>query len=85
MSSISEEIQQLKSKILDLENLIKEKDEKDKKKSLDHKFKIINEFLIETKLDITNNLYSNPLSRFYDKKLVTHLEEIINILQIINK
>jgi len=49
MSSVSEEIQQLQIRILELEKQKKEKDENDKKTSIDHNFKVINDFLQEIK------------------------------------
>ena len=84
MSSL--EIQQLQLRILELEKQQKEKDENDKKTSIDHNFKIINDLLTEKKTNIINNRYSKsvPLARYYDQELVTHLDAINNILQIIN-
>ena len=85
MSSITEEIQQLQLRMLELEKQQKEKDESDKKISIDHNFTIINDVLIEKKNAITRNKYckSLPLARFNDQQLVTHLEAIYNILQIV--
>jgi len=87
MSLIPEEIQQLQLRILELEKQKKEKDENDKKTSIDHNFKIINDLLTEKKTAINNNRYSKsvPLARYYDQQLVTHLESIYNILQILNE
>jgi len=45
MSSITEEIQQLQLKILELEKQQKEKDESDKRTSIEHNFKVINDVL----------------------------------------
>ena len=83
MSSVTEEIQQLQLRILELEEQQKEKDESDKKTSIDHNFKVINDVLTEKKTAINNNRYSKsvPLARYYDQELVTHLEAIYNILQ----
>ena len=83
----SEEIQQLKLRILELEKQKNEKDESDKKTSIDHNFKVINDVLTEKKTSINNNRYSKsvPLARYYDQELVTHLEAIYNILQIVDK
>ena len=41
----------------------------------------------EKKTNITNNRYSKsvPLARYYDQQLVTQLEAIYNILQIIDE
>ena len=85
MSSLPEEIQQLQLRILELEKQKKEKDERDKKTSIDHNFKVINDLLTEKKTAINNNRYSKsvPLARYYDQQLVTHLESIYNILQIV--
>ena len=49
MSSISEEIQQLQLRIVELENQKKEKDETDKKSSIYHNLNVINDFLQEIK------------------------------------
>jgi len=87
MSSVTEEIQQLQSRILELEKQQKEKDEIDKKHSIDHNFKVINDVLTEKKSAIKNNRYSKsvPLARYYDQELVTHLEAVYNILQIVDE
>ena len=85
MSSVPEEIQQLQLRILELEK--KEKDESDKKTSIDHNFKVIHDLLTEKKTAINNNRYSKsvPLAKYYDQELVTHLESIYNILQIVDE
>ena len=87
MSLVTEEIQQLQLRILELEKQKKEKDESDKKTSIDHNFKVINDLLTEKTTAINNNRYSKsvPLARYYDQELVTHLEAIYNILQIVDK
>jgi len=87
MSSVTEEIQQLQLRILELEKQKKEKDNSDKKTSIDHNFKVINDVLTEKKTAIINNRYSKsvPLARHYDQELVTHLEAIYNILQIVDE
>jgi hypothetical protein len=87
MSSLPEEIQQLQLRILELEKQKKEKDESDKKTSIDHNFKVINDLLTKKKTAINNNRYSKsvPLAKYYDQELVTHLESIYNILQIVDE
>jgi hypothetical protein len=87
MSSLTEEIQKLQLKILELEKQKKEKDEIDKKTSINHNFKVLNNVLTEKKNAITSNRYSKsvPLARFYDQELVTHLEAIYNILQNVDE
>jgi hypothetical protein len=87
MSSLTEEIQQLQLRILELEKQKKEKDEIDKKTSINHNFKVLNNVLIEKKNAINGNRYSKsvPLARFYDQELVTHLEAIYNILQNVDE
>lgn len=87
MSSITEEIQQLQLRILELEKQQKEKDESDKKTSIEHNFKVINDVLTEKKTAINNDRYSKsvPLARYYDQELVRHLEAIYNILQIVDE
>ena len=86
MSSVTEEIQQLQLRILELEKQKKEKDENEKKTSMDYNLNVINVLLNEKKNAINNNRYSKsvPLARHYDKELVTHLEAIYNILQIVD-
>ena len=87
MSSVTEEIRQLQLRILELEKQQKEKDEIDKKTSIDHNFKVINDVLSEKKTAINNNRYSKsvPLARYYEQELVTHLEAVYNILQIVDE
>lgn len=87
MSSVTEEIQQLQVRILELEKQKKEKYESDKKTSIEHNFTVINDILTEKKTAINNNRYSKsvPLARYYDQELVTHLEAIYNILQIVDE
>ena len=87
MSSITEEIQQLQLRILELEKQQKEKDESDKNTSIEHNFKVINDVLTEKKTQINTNNYSKsvPLARYYDQQLVTRLDAVYNILQIIDE
>jgi len=87
MSSITEEIQQLQLRILELEKQQKEKDESDKKTSIEHNFKVINDVLTEKKYSIKTNRYSKsvPLAGYYDEQLVRRLEAIYNILQIVDE
>jgi hypothetical protein len=87
MTSISQEILQLQSRILELEKQQKESDENDKKTSIEHNFNVINDLLNEKKSAISNNRYSKsvPLARYYDQQLVTHLEAIYNILHIVDE
>jgi glycine/serine hydroxymethyltransferase len=87
MTLIDDEIFQLQLRIIELEKQKKEKDENDKKTNMEHNFNIINELLNEKKTNIKNNRYAKdvPLARYYDQQLVTHLEAIYNILQIVDK
>jgi len=80
MSSVTEEIQQLQLRILDLEKQQKEKDEIDKKTSIDHNFNVINDVLTEKK---NKRRYRDP----HQVHWVTHLEleAIYNILQIVDE
>ena len=91
MSSISEEIKELQSKILELEKQKKENDESDKKTSLDHNFNVISDLLFEKKNAVRNHsrlrqVYKTlPLIAIhYEKELVMHLEAIYNILHILD-
>lgn len=87
MSSVTDEIHQLQLRILELEKQKREKDESDKKTSIDINFKVINDVLTEKKTAIDKDKYSKsvPLARYYDQQLVTHLEAIYNILQIVDE
>jgi hypothetical protein len=86
MNSYTEEIDQLKLRILELEKQEKEKYEIYIKTSINHNLNIINNLLDEKKTAINNNKYSKsvPLAKYYDQELVTHLEAIYNILQILD-
>ena len=53
MSSITEEIQQLQLRIVELEKQNKENDENEKKTSLDYNFTIISDGLDEKKVQIS--------------------------------
>lgn len=88
MSSVTEEIRQLQLRILELEKQQKEKDEIDKKTSIDHNFNVINDELEKNKTFIKNNYYSKPRSitaGYYSKNINIHLEAIYNILQILDQ
>ncbi len=87
MSSVIDEIQELQLKILELEKQKKEKDENNKKTSINYNLEVINNVLTQKKEAIHNNRYSKsvPLTRYYDQELVTHLEAIYNIFQIIDE
>ena len=88
MSSVTEEIRQLQLRILELEKQQKEKDEIDKKTSIDHNFNVINDVLEKKKTFINNNYYSKPRSITgvnYNKDIIIHLEAIYNILQIVDE
>ena len=75
MTSVSEEIQQLQLRILELEKQQKELEENDKKTSIEYNFKVINNLLTEKKTNIANDRYSKsvPSVRYCDKEMVTHL------------
>lgn len=88
MNFITEEIQQLQLRILELEKEQKEKDEIDKKTSIDHNFNVINDVLEKKKTFINNNYYSKPRSITgvnYNIDIIIHLEAIYNILQILDQ
>jgi len=87
MNLITEEIQQLQLRILELEKEQKKKDEIDKKTSIDHNFNVINDVLEKKKRSISNSISSKkvPLARYYDQQNVTQLEAIYNILQILDQ
>ena len=87
MTSISEEIQQLQLRILELEKQQKGLEENDKKTSIEYNFKVLNNLLNEKKTNVANDRYSKsvPLARYYDQQLVTHLDAIYNILHIVDE
>ena len=85
MSSVTEEIQQLQLRILELEKQQKEKNENDKKTSIDHNFNVINEMLTERKQKLSNKKCYNVNGRETNQVLVTHLEAVYNILQIVDE
>ena len=89
MSAISEEIQRLQLKIVELEN--KEKEENNEKISIEHNFNVIDDL-------ITDKFYNKNKTQLVRPKLTTemksaknvqlcvvHLEAIYNILQILDK
>ena len=84
---ISDEIKQLQLRIFELETQKKERDENAKKTSIDHNLKVIHDLVTDKKKDISNNRYSTsvPLAKYYDQQLVTHLDAIYNILQILDE
>ena len=84
MNSVTDEIQELQLKILELEKQKKEKESNNKKTSINYNFEVINNVLTQKKEAIHNNRYSKSvqLARYYDQELVTHLEAIYNIFQI---
>ena len=83
MSPVTEEIQQLQLRILDLE---KQKNESDKKTSIDYNFKVINDVLDVKKKSISKlpSSKSEYIALYKDQTLVTHLEAIYNILRIVD-
>jgi hypothetical protein len=87
--SSNTKINQMKLKMLEIEKQIKEIEinEINKKKlSIEHNFKIINDFLTEKKTSIENNRYSKsyPLAKYDDQQFVRKLEALINILNILD-
>ena len=86
MSFVSEEITKLQLRIIELEKQQQIENETLNKNSISHNFTIITDLLTEKKTSIKNNKYSKnvPLARYYDEELITHLEAIYNILQILD-
>ena len=91
MSAISEEIQRLQLKIMELEKQDKEKEENNEKISIEHNFNVIDDL-------ITDKFYNKNKTQLVRPKLTTemksaknvqlcvvHLEAIYNILQILDK
>jgi len=87
MSTVSEEIQELQLRIVELEKQKKEKEENDKKTSIDHNFKVLNDLLTEKKTALKNKYKNKPvlLEQSYYQAHVTHLEALYNILQIVDE
>jgi len=91
MSTVSEEIQELQLRIVELEKQKKEKEENDKKTSIDHNFKVLNDLLTEKKTALKNKYKNNPVlleQSYYQAHVtphVTHLEALYNILQIVDE
>lgn len=82
MSSVTEEIQNLQLRILELEK--KEQEEINKTKlSTEYNFNVLNDILSEKKNQVERNTYSksNKLAKYYDEQLIRRLESIYNILQ----
>lgn len=87
MTSLTEQILQLQLRILELEKEKKDKDDDTHKKtSIHHNFNVINDVLTQKQIAINNNRYSKsaPFALYYDLELVTHLQAIYNILQIVD-
>ena len=85
--SITDEIQQLQLRILQLEKQKKEEEESlSKKESIDYNFEIISGVINDKKTAIKKNMYckSSQLARYNDLLLVKHLEAIYNILKILD-
>ena len=85
--SITDEIQQLQLRILQLEKQKKEEEEcLSKKESLNYNFQIINNVINDKKTAVKKNIYckSVQLARYNDLLLVKHLEAIYNILHILD-
>ena len=87
MSSVTEEIQHLHLRMLELEKQKKGKDENDKKTSIDYNFKVINDVLDVKKKSIVKlpNSKSEFIALYKNQEIVTHLEAIYNILRIIDE
>lgn len=85
MSSIVEEIEQLQLRLLELEKQKKESDENEKNTSIEYNFKVINDVLVKKKTKIYRyNSKTFVSDKSYDCQLITHLEAIHNILQILD-
>jgi len=86
MSIIGEEIKNLQLRIVELEKQQQIEKETFNKTSIVHNFSVVTDLLDEKKKAIQNNSYAKnfPLGRWYDQELVTHLEAIYNILQILD-
>jgi len=85
--SITDEIQHLQLRILQLEKQKKEEEESlSKKESIDYNFEIISSVINDKKTAIKKNIYckSSQLARYNDLLLVKHIEAIYNILKILD-
>jgi hypothetical protein len=86
MSFIREEIKNIQARIIELEKQNQVEKETLNTTSIVHNFTVITDLLNEKKTAIKHNRYAKnvPLARYYDQELVTHLEAIHNILQILD-
>ena len=86
MSSISDEITRLQLRMFELEKQQQIEKETLNKTSISHNFATITDLLTKKKTAIKSNSYAKgvQLARYYDEELVTHLEAIYNILQILD-
>jgi hypothetical protein len=85
--SITNEIQHLQLRIIQLEKQKKEEEESlSKKESIDYNFEIISGVINDKKTAIKKNIYckSSQLARYNDLLLVKHLDAIYNILKILD-
>lgn len=87
MSSVENEIIQLKQRIYELEKKEEEDEEYKKINSLDYNFNVLENIITKKKKSISMNQYkkSVPLATSIDQKIVIHLESIYNILKILEK
>lgn len=85
--NIDDEIRELKEKLDRLEHAKKEMERnKNKNVSIEDNLDVIRQIIDAKKLVIMKNRYSKtvPLSSYYDRELVAHLEATYNILRELN-
>jgi len=85
--NIDDEIRELKEKLDRLEHAKKEIERnRNKNVSIEDNLDVIRQIIDAKKLVIMKNRYSKtvPLSSYYDRELVAHLEATYNILRELN-
>ena len=85
--NIDDEIRELKEKLDRLEHAKKEMEKnRNKNVSIEDNLDVIRQIIDAKKLVIMKNRYSKtvPLSSYYDRELVAHLEATYNILRELN-
>lgn len=87
MDNIESEISRLRSKVIELERIKNIQEATYKKESIEHNLNIINNVLKDRKQAVSTNNYSKVCRNFLfiDRRLVTYLDAIFNVLQVLNK
>jgi len=86
MNSITEEIQQLQIRLIELEKQKKEAEINYKKKSINHNFTVMNELLSGKTQRDPNLKYDTPfkLQCINQSEIILYLEAIYNVLHLLD-